>query len=172
VDRRPLTVDRKPLSIVGCPRARAIQSPARRALAGAALLVALAAPGCVNLTLFQSSMGHAIDPASVARLEKGKSRLSDVLELLGAPQEVHAHPDGRLLVYRCKGRTSIEFGVSAGNVTMAVDVARAFSWILDLLKFTLVSTETDEDRVAIVLDRSGIVRGVAFREKLRELPLF
>ncbi|MHC5038809.1 MAG: hypothetical protein ACYTHM_15985 [Planctomycetota bacterium] len=137
-------------------------------LAGLSLL----GQGCLNVTIARARNGNPIDAKKVERIVKGKSDLGEVLSLLGAPQEVHAHPDGRVLIYRYQARNLFEFGFNAGSVTRFFDATQILSSILENIKFTWVRINSDEDRVVILIGRDGIVRGIAARDKTKDLPIF
>ena len=142
----------------------------RRLLALAAALFLL--PGCLNVTLAQVTRGNPVDRTRVARLVPGRSTLDDVLSALGAPLEVHAHPDGRILVYRHRARNLFEFGVNAGSLTQFIDLTQITTSILGNFRFTLESIHTDVDRLVLVMERNHLLVGIGYRDRTDKLPVF
>jgi outer membrane protein assembly factor BamE (lipoprotein component of BamABCDE complex) len=117
-------------------------------------------PGCVNFTVARVQAGSAINADDVASLQPGQSSLSDVLTTFGAPIEVHAHPNGRLLVYRCRERETFRFTADTGGAALTyVDLSRIASTLLGLLKFSLEIGRQREDRLVVLIDADGIVKG-------------
>jgi hypothetical protein len=139
-----------------------------RALPIAALLALT--PGCVSM--MDSSKGRLIDPVAVGKIERGKSTLSDVLLLLGAPLEVHDHVDGRLLLFRRRASHSFYLELSANQVLRFVDASQVLSEILGNLSLTLEWLNHGEDRVAVLLDDEGVVQGVGSKFVTANLPWF
>ncbi|MFO7871530.1 MAG: hypothetical protein R6V03_08885 [Kiritimatiellia bacterium] len=132
----------------------------------------LAACGCVSMTVVKRRQGNPIDCKKAAMIRKEESTLADVLRLLGAPQEVHSHPDGRILVYRYRARNVSEFSVDAKTIARFVDATQTLSKLLDNLSFKWNRIHADEDRVVVILDNNHRVRGIAYREATRDLPVF
>ncbi len=116
--------------------------------------------------------GNPIDGKKVALIHKGTSTLSDVLAVLGAPLEVHAHPDGRILVYRYRARNVAELGIEAETISSFVDVTQTLSAMIGNLSFRWSHINADEDRVVVIIGRDQIVQGIAYREATRNLPVF
>jgi hypothetical protein len=137
-------------------------------LAGVLVLV----PGCLNVTLAHVTRGNPIDRNRVTKLTPGRSTLADVLSVLGAPIEVHAHPEGRLLIYRHRARNLFEFGIDAGTLTRFYDVPQITSSLLGNIKFTLQRVHVDEDRLVVLFDRNHILVGIGFRDRTDKLPVF
>lgn len=140
-------------------------------LAGAALLASLGA-GCINLTLAESRKGVPLETAQLADLAPGRTTLPEALRLFGAPLEVHYVATGRLLVWRRQGRNTLRFGLDASSLASVVDVTRTFSWILGLIHFTFETVHADEDRIALLFDRKGILRGIGVRERIADMGPF
>ena len=140
------------------------------------ILVLLAAvvfgTGCVSMTLVKRRQGNPIDVGKAASIHPQKSTLADVLDILGAPQEVHAHPDGRMLIYRYRARNVAELAIEAENVSRFVDVTQTLSGIVGNLSLRWTRIHADEDRIAIIVGKDHRVRGVACRETTPELPVF
>ncbi|GEM_PF-847777 len=145
-----------------------------RGALGLALLASVlaAGPGCLNVTLARARRGDDIDAGAVRALQTGRPGLQDVLDSLGAPLEVHAHPDGMILVYRYRARNTFRFGIEAGASVQFLDVTRVVSSILENLRFTLERIHADEDRAVILIGRDGLVKGIGFRDPTKDLPLF
>lgn len=135
-------------------------------------LLLLAATGCLNLTVSHASKGEPIPVERLAALTPGTSTLPEVLEALGAPHEIHAHPDGRLLVWRRRIHNTSELGLDAGNLTRFVDITQITSSLLGLIRFSLDRIHTDEERLVVLLDRKGILRGIGYRDGTKDLPWF
>jgi len=156
------------------PSPRASDAPCgARLLALAILVLGTAAAGCVNMTTAAVRQGNPIDEAKLASLKPGVSTLQDVLTALGAPLEVHAHPEGRLLVWRRAARNTFRVGLDAGGwVLNFVDMTRVLSSLLGFFHLNLESIHADEDRVAILFGRDGIVRGIGVRRAVDDLPIF
>lgn len=147
--------------------------PPRAPVALWVLLPALLAAGCMNLTVTSVRSGTAVRGERLERLEEGVSTLSDVLEELGAPLEVHGHPEGRLLVYRCRVRNTFGFSVDAGGAALSfLDLSQVVSTLLGLLHFTVNTVHRDEDRLAILLDRDGVVQGIGYHAGLCSLSWY
>jgi len=146
---------------------------ARRFAVNAVLLALLASlgQGC-TVTVTRNTMGNPIDVKAVKALKVGTSDVVEVLHRLGAPLEVHAHTDGRILVYRFRAINAFEFGIDAGTFTQFMDVTQMASSITENIKFTWERIHIDEDRVVLLLDRKGILRGIGFRDKTIDLPWF
>jgi len=142
----------------------------RPALAAAALALVASAPGC--LTFVWSRQGNPIDPAAVAAIESGRTTFSEVLDHLGAPLEVHAHADGRLLVYRHAARNTFRIGLDLSRATTLVDASRVVSEAAGNLKLTIERIHEDEDRVVVLVGRDDIVRAVGYRAAVAGLPTF
>jgi hypothetical protein len=141
-------------------------------LVGAVILLT-SSTGCISLTLGESRKGSPIDLEKIEELRLGKRTLSDVLEALGAPIEVHSHPDGMVLVYRYAAKNTFRFGLSAGGGVMSlVDVTQTLGAILDNIKLTVERSHTDEDRAVVLVGRDGIVKGVGYQDRTKDLPFF
>ena len=160
-----------PLPPTRCaPRRRWVEPLAVVALALAALG---SGQGCINVTVAETRRGNPIDGDKVRKLTKGTHTLADVLSTLGAPIEVHAHPDGVLLVYRYAARNTFRIGLEAGGGVMSfIDFTRVLSSLLENLRFTLERVHADEDRVVVLIGRDGRVKGIGYRDRTGDLPFF
>lgn len=140
-------------------------------LAGIALsALVLLGPGCV--TYVASTQGRTIDPEAVARLERGRTTLPEVLAILGAPQEVHQHTDCRLLVYRHRVRHTVRVGIAPSQALSALDLSQLTAEALSSLKLTVERTHAGEDRLVVLIDPDGVVQAVGYRGNTDELPVF
>lgn len=138
----------------------------------ALLCLIVSSPGCLTLTISRIRRGNPIDPAKVARMTRGKTTLPEVLGKLGAPQEVHGHTDGKVLVYRVRGYRASSFGLDAGSFAYFIDLTQILSTLLSNIKFTFEWVHGDEDRLVLVFDRAHVLKGIGFREGIKELPIF
>ena len=127
-------------------------------------------PGCV--TLVQSTRGNPIDPRAVAALERGRTSLPQLLTLLGAPQEVHLHADGQLLVYVFRARNTFRLGISASQALRFIDASQLVSEALGNLSLTIERAHADEDRLVLLLDHEGTLQAIGARRGTDALPLF
>jgi hypothetical protein len=134
-----------------------------------ALALAFVAPGCV--TIVQTTRGQPIDPQAVGSLEPQRTTLPEVLAQLGAPQEVHRHADGRLLVYRFSVRNAFRLGLNASRLLSFVDTSQVVSEAAGNLRLTLETIHGDEDRVVVLLGDDDVVCAVGYRAGTAELPL-
>jgi hypothetical protein len=69
---------------------------------GVALLLAAALffAGCVSYRLTKVEIGQPVEKEAVARLETGRTSLSQALRLMGAPDRIIGLKDRNLLIYR------------------------------------------------------------------------
>ena len=135
-----------------------------------AVVCALSGAGCVSFV--SSTIGNTIDPAAVERVAVDRTTLPEVLEALGAPLEVHRHADGMLLVYRQSGRNTFRLGLDASRLATFIDFTQVTSEVLGNLSLTVERIHADQDRLVVLLDREGVVRAVASRRALDDLPVF
>jgi hypothetical protein len=56
--------------------------------------------GCVSYRLTKVEIGQPVEKGAVARLENGRTTLSQALRLLGAPDRIIGLKDRNLLIYR------------------------------------------------------------------------
>jgi outer membrane protein assembly factor BamE (lipoprotein component of BamABCDE complex) len=154
-----------PTSIVGPG-----ESAGRMRLLAAVLLAALAAQGCLSMA--EVSHGNPVALEDAKHLKAGESRLDQVLEALGAPLEVHRHPDATLLVYRHRKRRTFRLGLSLGSGTSYLKIAQVAAVLLNNLRFTLERVHADEDRLVVILDPKGVVQGISFRSGTHDLPFY
>lgn len=64
------------------------------------LLLSLLLPLFTGCDFRRVVVNHPIDPQSLQALSPGESSLQDVVQVLGAPDEITARPDGMVLQYR------------------------------------------------------------------------
>lgn len=141
----------------------------RRALLAALCAGLLVLPGCVIVS--RTSKGREILPEAVAQVERGRTTLTRVVELLGAPHEVHNHSDGRLLIYRHRASKGLRIELNPSQYLTFVDVTETVS-LLSKLKVTFQWINRGEDRVVILFDRNNVVQGVGSRSVTADLPAF
>ena len=124
------------------------------------LLLLLAAPGCLYIGA-RGRVGPRLDPALAARIEPGVTTRTEVLELLGPPDEFLTAEETALLLD------------DAARLSEALDVARraerAFTWQIDhfeldgtfLLLYTYFDIETEPELLVIWFDDDGRVAHLA-----------
>jgi outer membrane protein assembly factor BamE (lipoprotein component of BamABCDE complex) len=142
----------------------------RRALFLCVLAVLLLGQGCISMANVTS--GNPIDPKAVKALEPGKSGIDAVLSALGAPLEMHSHPDALLFVYKFRKRKTFNMAISASQLANYLQVTRALAIVLQNLSFTLELIHADEDRLVVIFDRSGKLLGISYRDRTTNLPFF
>ena len=117
-----------------------------------ALVLAASLGGCI--TFISATQGPKIDPDKLAQVERGKTKLPELLALLGAPQEVHNHADGRLLVYRHRLRHTFRLGLSISQALRAIDLSQVVSEALSNVSLTVERINAGEDRLMVLIDES------------------
>ena len=137
-------------------------------LAACALLLA-SLTGCLSFA--NVSQGIEIDPEAVGAISEGTS-LQEVLELLGAPLEVHKHVDGRLLVYRHRKQNTARIDVSVSRALQFIDLTQVTSELASNLQLTIQRTHAGEDRVVILFDKDYRVKALGYRTATADLPVF
>ena len=135
----------------------------------------LVTQGCVGITLGTVTRGNPIDEKKITSLKKGESKLKDVLAALGAPLEIHVHPEGQLLLYRFRARNLFNLSLGAKNISMALtffEPSQTLSQALDNLNFTYELVHEGQDTVVVIIDKKGILQGIGYREQTKKLPVF
>lgn len=133
-----------------------------RALGLVLALSVLALPGCLY-TGGRGSLGPHIDDAVVARIVPGTTSKSEVLALLGPPNE-YKRPELDAVLRDDTARL-------AGALAVARRQQDVFTWQRDelefdgiwLLLYNRVGARTDSDLLVVFFDESDIVRDVALR---------
>ena len=141
----------------------------RRALFAALCGALLVLPGCIVVS--RTSKGREIDYQAVARIERGRTTLTRVLELLGTPHEVHNHADSRLLIYRHRESKGLRIELNPSQYLTFIDVSQTIS-LLSKLRLTLQWMNRGEDRVVILIDNDDVVQAVGSRSVTADLPVF
>lgn len=134
------------------------------------LALTFACSGC--LTFVTSNQGTDIDAAAVKSIRRDHTTLPQVLAALGAPLEVHAHADGRLLVYRHRLRHTFRLNISPSQALSLVDLSQAASEAAKNASLTITRVNAGEDRVVVLIDHEGIVRSVGYKQSTQGLPIF
>src|SRR5262249_16027523 len=82
----------------------------------AAILFAPAVAGCGPINWTRVTLNHPFQAKDVAFIEPGKTQLNDVVNLLGAPNELRETPDGMIAEYDYydSRRFDVDFGWPAG----------------------------------------------------------
>ncbi len=137
-------------------------------LAACALLLA-SLTGCLSFA--NVTQGIEIDPEAVAAISEGTS-LQKVLDLLGAPLEVHNHVDGRILVYRHRKQNTSRVDLSVSRALQFIDLTQVTSELASNLQLTIQRTHSGEDRVVILFDREYRVKAMGYRAATEDLPVF
>lgn len=132
-----------------------------------ALSLLLFSSGCI--TVIAATTDNPINPSAVERLKAGTSTLPQVLEILGAPIEVHNHADGLLLVYRYRARNTFRLGISAGQITRFIDVSQVASEAIGNLSLTIQRIHQGEDRLIVLLDKAGVFQAAGLKISTNDL---
>lgn len=131
--------------------------------------------GCVGITLGRITKGNPIDGKKILSLKKGKSGLQDVLAALGAPIEIHVHPEGKALLYRFQSRNIFNLSVGAKNFSLFLsflEPSQTLSQALENLNFTYEIIHEGQDILVVLIDKKGILQGMGYREKTKKMPRF
>lgn len=117
----------------------------RRAAAGAVVAAALAigAAGCTMGRYYTGAPLRA-DPSSI---REGESTKADVLRLLGPPQRIEHQTDGDVFVYVYQRENFASFTVQEPFSGQRL--------------FTYNRSTQNNDRIVVLFDFFGVVRGVA-----------
>jgi outer membrane protein assembly factor BamE (lipoprotein component of BamABCDE complex) len=127
---------------------------ARRTLCMGLLVAgALAASGC-TVARYYKDVPLRGDPAM---LVEGQSTKGDVLRLFGPPQLIQHQTDGDAFVYSYDRLNYSSLRVQ--------DPITGVNW------FTYTRQLGNRDRLVVLFDYSGVVRGVAIEHHTQELPV-
>ena len=119
----------------------------------ACLLVATLASGCTVARYYQDVPLRG-DPSV---LVEGESTKSDVLRLFGPPQQIQHQTNGDTFVYAYE-RTNYS------SLRLQDPITR-INW------FTFIRQFDNHDRLVVLFDFAGIVRGVAVDRHTQEMPV-
>ena len=124
-----------------------------RPLAIAAVAVAVLAGGC-TVGRYYRGVPLRADPNG---LQEGESTRHDVLRLFGPPDRILQNASGDTFIYEYERENYSSFRLQ--------DPVLRFTW------FTYSRSLGQRDRLVVVLDLSGVVRGVALDQHTEELPM-
>lgn len=120
----------------------------------AASFVALAGLGGCTVARYYQDVPLRGDPAA---LVEGHSTKSDVLRLFGPPQRIEHQTDGDTFVYAYERENYSSFRVQ--------DPITGINW------FTYTRQLDNHDRLVVLFDYAGTVRGIAVDHHTEEMPV-
>ena len=122
-------------------------------LAIATVAVAMLVGGC-TIGRYYRGVPLRADPTG---LQEGESTRHDVLHLFGPPDRILQNASGDTFIYEYERENYSSFRLQ--------DPILRFTW------FTYTRSLGQRDRLVVVFDLSGIVRGVAVDQHTEELPV-
>jgi hypothetical protein len=132
----------------------------------ARLLAALALTGCGPISWTRVTLNRPLQPKDVAFIKPGHTNLNEVIERLGAPNELSATPDGMVAnyYYYDSRRFDVDFGWPAGFFLPAGASAAPHQ-----MEFTNSGIRANTFEVAF--DSSGVVEHDGFSHSASVLRL-
>lgn len=132
----------------------------------ARLVAALALTGCGPISWTRVTLNRPLQPKDVAFIKPGETNLNEVIERLGAPNELSAAPDGMVAnyYYYDSRRFDVDFGWPAGFFLPAGASAAPHQ-----MEFTNAGIRANTFEVAF--DSGGVVEHDGFSHNASVLQL-